>query len=74
MGGEGRGGGGEGRGGKGRGWGGEGRGGEGKEDERRKGVQLMTCEAISYSKEKFLTGSKLMLYETGSGELEKTSI
>ena len=49
KGGEGRGGegrGGEGRGGEGRG--GEGRGGEGKEDERRKGVQLMTCEAISY--------------------------
>ena len=28
----------------------------------------------TYSKEKFLTGSKLMLYETGSGELENTSI
>ena len=38
----------EGKGGKGRG--GKGRGGDGrgeKEDERRKGVQLMTCEAIS---------------------------
>ena len=38
--------GGEGKGGEGRG--GEGRGREGKEDERRKGVQLMTGEAISY--------------------------
>ena len=28
----------------------------------------------TYSKEKFLTGSNLMLYETGSGELENTSI
>ena len=56
-----------------RGEGGGGKEEKGKKDERRKGGQVLVRVLATYSKKKFVTGSKLMLYERGSDELVNTS-